>query len=143
MQQKPSLYGLKNSNRDFSSPYAWGKNQFNSSFPAALACYMRDQRIPAVCVRHGQKSNTALSDISFDDFWRTSLPNDKLFFSFEYRFAPYAEMAVGDIQAIDLVVSESGSQKLFATVEVKLTTIPDNTTVDENEEDYGSEIVIR
>ncbi len=143
MHHKPSLYGLTNSNRDFSSPYAWGKNQFNSSFPAALACYMRDQHIPAVFVRHDQKSSTTLSEISFDDFWQTTLPNGKLFFSFEYRFAPYAEMTIDDIQPIDLVVCEDKSKKLLAPVEVKLTTIPDNTTANENEEDYGSEIVVR
>lgn len=102
IQQKIALYGLTNSNRDFSSPYAWGKNQFNSSFPAALACYMRDQKIPSVFIQHDQQSNTRLSDISFDDFWRTTLPNEKLFFSFEYRFTPYAEMTVDDIQPIDL-----------------------------------------
>lgn len=39
-ERKASLFGLKNSNRDFSSKDNWGKNQFNSSFPAALACYM-------------------------------------------------------------------------------------------------------
>lgn len=142
-QKKPSLYGLTNSNRDFSSPYAWGKNQFNSSFPAALACYMRDNIIPAVFIKHGTNSNTALSEISFDDFWQTTLPNDQLFFSFEYRFSPYAEMTVDDIQPIDLVVSESQSKRPLAPVEVKLTTIPDNTTAKKEDAEYGSELVVR
>ncbi|MFM6369138.1 MAG: HindVP family restriction endonuclease [Dolichospermum sp.] len=34
------LFGLTNSNRDFSQRESWGKNQFNNSFPASLACYM-------------------------------------------------------------------------------------------------------
>jgi len=68
MKEMPSLYGLTNSNRDFSSAYAWGKNQFNSAFPAALACYMRDKKIPAVYVKHGQGAMTELSTITFDDF---------------------------------------------------------------------------
>lgn len=143
MNEQPSLYGLKNSNRDFTSPYAWGKNQFNSSFPAALACYMRDQNIPAVYIKHGKSSNTALSKIAFDDFWQSKLPNDKLHFSFEYRFAPYAEMAIDDIPPIDLVVSENDSKRPLAPIEVKLTTIPDNATADEKESDYGAELVIR
>ena len=141
--EKPSLYGLSNSNRDFSSPYAWGKNQFNSSFPAALACYMRDDKLPAVFVKHGRDSRTALSEISFDDFWQTTLPNERLFFSFEYRFIPYAAMTVDDIQPIDLVVSENKSKRLLAPVEVKLTTIPDNTTVKKQDAEYGSELVVR
>jgi hypothetical protein len=38
--QQPHLFGLKNSNRDFTSKNAWGKNQFNSSFPASLCCFL-------------------------------------------------------------------------------------------------------
>ena len=42
-----SLFGLSRSNRDFSQSDAWGKNQFNSSFPAALCCYMAHLGLPA------------------------------------------------------------------------------------------------
>jgi len=37
---KPFLFGIKHSNRDFSDRNTWGKNQFNSSFPAALSAYL-------------------------------------------------------------------------------------------------------
>ena len=40
LNQNPSLFGLGSSNRDFSQKEAWGKNQFNSSFPAALSAYL-------------------------------------------------------------------------------------------------------
>lgn len=143
MSREPALYGLKHSNRDFTSSYAWGKNQFNSSFPAALACFMRDQKIPAVFIKHNQGLRTEISELTFDDFWGTTLPNDKLLFSFEYRFAPYVGLAIDDIQLIDLVISENESQHPLVPVEIKLTTIPDSTTLGEDEEDYGSEIVIR
>ena len=43
----PSLFGLKNSNRDFSLKKDWGKNQFNSSFPASLSCYLYSQEYKA------------------------------------------------------------------------------------------------
>ena len=36
----PSLFGLDNTNRDFTAKEAWGKNQFNSSFPTALCCFI-------------------------------------------------------------------------------------------------------
>lgn len=36
MPTSPSLYGLKKTNRDYSKKETWGKNQFNSSFPASL-----------------------------------------------------------------------------------------------------------
>ncbi len=143
MHQTKALYGLKNSNRDFSSSYAWGKNQFNSAFPAALACYMRDQKIPSVYIKHGKQEERGLSELSFDDFWQTSFPNERLFFAFEYPFIPYAGMAVDDIQPIDLVICENDTKRLIAPVEVKLTTLPDSTTADGDEEGYGSELVVR
>ncbi|EFL4562358.1 HindVP family restriction endonuclease, partial [Escherichia coli] len=43
MSKIESLYGLKNTNRKESD--LWGKNQFNSSFPTSLACYMRDNKM--------------------------------------------------------------------------------------------------
>ncbi len=52
-------------------------------------------------------------------------------------------MTVDDIQPIDLVVSESKSKCPLSPVEVKLTTIPDNTTVKKKEAEYGSELVVR
>lgn len=45
MINKPRLFGLTNSNRDFSLKDTWGKNQFNSSFPIALCCYMASKGI--------------------------------------------------------------------------------------------------
>jgi len=41
---KLNLFGLNNSNRDFSKAESWGKNQFNSSFPATLS-----GNIPSLC----------------------------------------------------------------------------------------------
>jgi len=36
----PSLFGLHKTNRDYTKEATWGKNQFNSSFPASLCCYL-------------------------------------------------------------------------------------------------------
>lgn len=36
----PGLYGIKHSNRDFTNKRTWGKNQFNSSFPASLSAFL-------------------------------------------------------------------------------------------------------
>lgn len=45
---QPGLFGLVNANRDFTQADAWGKNQFNASFPAALICYMASKKIRPV-----------------------------------------------------------------------------------------------
>ncbi|HIP27198.1 MAG TPA: restriction endonuclease, partial [Flavobacteriaceae bacterium] len=34
--KEPSLFGLNKTNRDYTKEATWGKNQFNSSFPASL-----------------------------------------------------------------------------------------------------------
>lgn len=44
----PGLFGLNHSNRDFTQRTSWGKNQFNNSFPASLACYMESQGLDLV-----------------------------------------------------------------------------------------------
>ena len=44
---KPGLFGLTNTNRDFTQKETWGKNQFNSSFPAALCCFLASKNIQA------------------------------------------------------------------------------------------------
>ena len=42
-----SLFGIQNSNRDFSKAKSWGKNQFNSAFPASLCCYLESKSLKA------------------------------------------------------------------------------------------------
>jgi hypothetical protein len=46
--KQPRLFGIEHSNRDFSKKESWGKNQFNSSFPVAFACYMSEKAIENV-----------------------------------------------------------------------------------------------
>ena len=36
MNDKPRLFGIERSNRDYTVADTWGKNQFNSSFPLRL-----------------------------------------------------------------------------------------------------------
>lgn len=43
-EELPRLFGLDKTNRDFSKKTSWGKNQFNSSFPASLCCYLASKK---------------------------------------------------------------------------------------------------
>lgn len=108
-----SLYGLENSNRCFSDPYYWGKNQFNSSFPVALACYMRDQQIPAVSLELNKDAIVAPTERTFDWVFNSDLPNAELFFGFESRFEPFQKFVHDDLKPIDLVVREADADKSF------------------------------
>ena len=48
MKNKPALFGQKYSSRDYTKAECWGKNQFNSSFPASLVAYMYSKGIKPV-----------------------------------------------------------------------------------------------
>lgn len=139
---EPSLYGIKHSNRNFADRYCWGKNQFNSSFPVALCCYMRDKKYGAVLIsQDGEGTKTSVAD--FDSVFGTQLPNDKLKFCFESSYAPYGAYVEDEMEVIDLVVKEFATDKYIRPLEIKLTTLPDDGTSTFSEDKYGSEIVVR
>lgn len=59
----PGLFGITHSNRDFSLKDTWGKNQFNSSFPAALACYLYSKELKAVYYKTDSSMQTVIEHI--------------------------------------------------------------------------------
>lgn len=139
---EPGLYGLTNSNRDFTDPFYWGKNQFNSSFPAALCCYMRDHGHKAVYISL-KGEQTTISEKSFSFVFGTRLPNDKLKFCFEDEYEPYGDFVNDSLEHIDLVFRKAQSGEAIRPLEIKLTTLPDDETSSLSEADYGSELVVR
>jgi len=141
MAETPSLYGIKNSNRNFNDPHYWGKNQFNSSFPIALACYMRDLEIPAIYIKMNAEIETEISDLPIPELFNTTVANEELIFQFESRYTPFDEFVHDELETIDCVVAHG--DKFLRPIEIKLTTLPDQTTFDKTDEEYGSEIVVR
>ena len=139
--QKSSLFGLNNSNRDFTQKDSWGKNQFNSSFPASLACYMHSQNIKPIYLRLNKQLKVSHSTISTTQLFGIELNNKDLFFAFESDYVPYQQLVVGNIPRIDLVIQSNGN--CLRGLEIKLTALPDNSTCDLTDDKFGSEIVIR
>ena len=139
----PSLFGISRSNRNFSDPYYWGKNQFNSAFPVALACYMRSKQLPLVYVKFKDTSHTEVGELDVSALFGSQLPNEKLHFAFESRFDHFRSFVHDELPAIDLVVGCGDPIKQLRPIEVKLTTLPDNTTEGLSEDKYGAELVIR
>lgn len=139
--QKSSLFGLDNSNRDFTQKDSWGKKQFNSSFPASLACYMHSQKIKPVYLQLDKKLRVAHSTISIAQLFGIEPTNRDLFFAFESDYVPYQQLVVGNIPRIDLVTQSNGT--CLRGLEIKLTALPDNSTCDLTDDKFGSEIVIR
>lgn len=141
---QPRLYGIHQSNRKPKD--LWGKNQFNSTFPTALACYMRDANIHPVFLSLNADSKVATSEISVNELFNSDRPNEELRFDFESKFEPYQRYANGDIGGIDLVIRHSddpNASQWRRALEVKLTVLPDNATSKLTEDQWGCELVIR
>ena len=138
------LFGIENSNR--TSEKHWGKNCFNSSFPAALACHMLDRNIKAIYLKlaivKGELRVVATEIPLKDVFNCAGLTVADLDFCFESRFEPYQKYSLNTIDSIDLVV-KSTSGKFLSPLEIKLTVLPDSSTAKKSEDKWGSEIVVR
>lgn len=138
----PGLFGLKNTNRDFTQRETWGKNQFNSSFPAALCCYLDSKDLEAnyLSIVDGKLKPTT---ISVENIFGIKANDDDVFFAFESLHMPYHKFVLGALPRTDLVIQRESTGECLVGLEVKLTALPDNTTCDFNEVLYGSEIVVR
>lgn len=141
--QTPSLFGLKNTNRDFTHKESWGKNQFNSSFPAALACFMSKKGISPIYLVLNNNLEVAHSSISIESLFGLSPDNDNLFFAFESDYAPFRQFVIGNLPRIDLVTQDKRQQNCLKGLEIKLTALPDHTTCNLSDDKFGTEIVIR
>jgi hypothetical protein len=142
MAIKASLFGLNNSNRDFSKVESWGKNQFNSSFPASLSCYLDHKGLDANYISISNK----LFGISLIDLTRVFgiKPNAKnTYFAFEAQHTPFQRYVIGTLPRTDLVIQDNSTGQCLRGLEVKLTALPDNTTCSLSDDKFGSEIVAR
>ncbi|MBV6626416.1 MAG: HindVP family restriction endonuclease [Rivularia sp. (in: Bacteria)] len=140
----PSLFGLSQSNRDFTQKEAWGKNQFNSSFPASLACYMYSCGIKPVYIKLNKALKTEHYKIDVSEVFGEIPLSENLFFAFESDYLPYRKFVVGKLPRVDLVTQNIVPEdSCLKSVEIKLTALPDNSTYKLDEDKYGCEIVVR
>ncbi|MEY4978300.1 MAG: hypothetical protein RLZZ352_570 [Pseudomonadota bacterium] len=139
---QPGLFGLKNTNRDFTQKETWGKNQFNSSFPAALCCFLASKNLQAnyLAMFNGKLRPDF---IPIKNVFGIDADDEDTYFAFESQHTPYQKFVVGALPRTDLVTQRKSNGNCLAGLEVKLTALPDNTTCDFGESSYGSEIVVR
>ncbi len=143
-QLKPSLFGISQSNRDFTQKECWGKNQFNSSFPASLACYMYSCGIKPVYIKLNKSLKTVHEKIDVAEIFGEIPLSEKLFFAFESDYVPYRKLVIGKLPRVDLVtLNISQGDSCLKCMEIKLTALPDNSTYKLSEDKYGCEIVVR
>jgi len=139
----PRLFGITYSNRDFSQSRAWGKNQFNSSFPASLASFLAYKGFENIYLYLDKDMNVCHGKISTEALFGINPQSDNLFFSFETQYTPYQRLVIGSLPRVDLVTQTKNKGLCLQPIEIKLTALPDNSTCDLNDNLYGCEIVVR
>jgi len=142
-KETPGLFGIKNSNRDFTLKKSWGKNQFNSSFPASLGCYLHNKGFDAVYLKLNKELEVEHDFISIKDLYGIDPTSKNLYFAFESTFTSYEQFVIGNIPRIDLLTQNSETGASLKGIEIKLTALPDNSTCELPEDECGCEIVIR
>lgn len=141
---KPGLFGQRHSSRDYSQEDSWGKNQFNSSFPASLVAYMSSRGVKPVYICADENNEIVHKYIEASKLMGVDPLSDEAYYDFEAGYYPYEQYyTASKKEKIDLVMINRSSKLAVSGLEVKLTTLPDNTTKDLEEENYGSEIVVR
>ena len=141
---EPGLFGQKHSSRDYRFEDAWGKNMFNSSFPASLVAYMSSKGVEPVFICTDKNNAIVHTSISAAKLLGIDPLSDNAYYDYEAGYYPYERYYTADTkEKIDLVMIDNATTSPVSGLEVKLTTLPDSTTKDLPDSDYGSEIVVR
>ena len=143
----PALFGLNqsNTNKDFRQARAWGKNSFNNCFPVSLLCYMQSQSMAPVYLTLDESWDIVPKKTDANTIFGHTYDSKNIYFAFEYTYGQNQQFVKGTLPRIDLVVmdnSDSGNLWVRA-LEIKLTALPDNSTCNLSEEQYGCELVVR
>jgi len=140
----PGLFGQKHSSRDYRYEESWGKNQFNSSFPASLVAYMGSRGMSPIFICTNKNNDIVHKQISSAKLLGIDPLSEDAYYDYEASYFPFEQYYLADKkEKIDLVMINRATKTPVSGLEVKLTTLPDNTTKDLTEAEYGSEIVVR
>lgn len=139
----PGLFGQKHSSRDYTKAECWGKNQFNSSFPASLVAYMYSKNVKPVYICTSPDNSIFHKYIDGKALLGIDPLGEQTYYNFEAGYAPYEKFYQGEREKIDLVMLNQETNELLSGLEVKLTALPDNTTKNLPETEWGTEIVMR
>lgn len=141
---QPGLFGQSHSSRNYSRKNAWGKNQFNSSFPASLVAYMGSRGVKPVLVCTDATNTVIHRHITARDLFGVDPCGDEAYYGYEASFFPYEQYYTAvKMEKTDLVMTNRTTKAPTCGLEVKLTTLPDGTTSKATEDGWGSEMVVR
>ena len=121
---------------------AWGKNQFNTSFPASLCCFLHSEGHKAAYLALDEFS-LSHSEVCISEAFGIDPLAEDVYFAFESLHTPFQKYVIGTLPRTDLVIQARSSGQCLAAFEIKLTALPDNSTCELPDSEYGSEIVVR
>jgi hypothetical protein len=139
----PALYGITHSNKDFTQRESWGKNQFSSTFPASLVAYMANRQIDSVYLKLDKSHRIVHETIEAKNLLGLNPDSDNLFYAFESIYSPYEQLIKGQMPRVDLATQNRKLGGCLKGLEVKLTALPDNSTCELADNQFGTEIVVR
>lgn len=141
------LVGLEKSNVRFDrrGEGGWGKNKFNNAFPIALLTYMHSRGLDLPYIRAISHSGIASIERT-----RISIPDvfggnpEECFYEFEGIFPGFHPYVHGIPNKSDVIVRRGSSHgEALRALEIKLTVVPDQTTLRSPREAQASEFVTR
>lgn len=141
-----ALFGVSGkSNRDTKRKSHWGKNEFNSSFPTSLLCYMSHLNVKPVYLKLRDDLSVLQDSITVEQLFGVNPSSETIYFSFEDGFPPHQEFVVGQLPRNDLVIQNTAipDSPWKRGFEIKLTALPDSSTFRLAEEDQSCEMVFR
>lgn len=104
---------------------------------------MRSLGTPLAYIQYQDSLRTKVVELDVSELFGSSLSNEQLYFAFETRFDSFRASVHDELPAIDLVVGSGDPVNQLRPIEIKLTTLPDNSTESLDESRYGAELVIR
>ena len=104
---------------------------------------MASQGIDSVYVMHEDPTSVAHRKISGKELFGCDPLHEDLYYGYETTYAPFEKYYVGRREHIDLVLSDYRTNTLYSALEIKLTAIPDSTTLGLPLEKQGTELVVR
>ncbi len=110
--QMPGLFAQSKgkSSRDYSKEKSWGKNIFNSSFPASLVAYMFSKGISSVYLKtdNGEIEHSSISGM---ELFKINPLSENAFFNYEAGFSSFDQFYEGEREKIGLVSIDKESNK--------------------------------
>lgn len=101
----PGLFGQKYSSRDYRYEDSWGKNQFNSSFPASLVAYMGSKGVKPVFICTNKNNEIVHKYIDSKNLLGVDPLSEDAYYDFEAGYYPYEQYySATKKEKIDLVM---------------------------------------